>query len=201
MMNALSLRFLLVILFVLLTGWSIGASLPVVAGLAGIAATLTARRLFAARQTPVPTPGPFRPPSPGRLSLDDLQHAALIIDPAEDVVARNFQAQDLLGGSVGDPVRLVLRHPMALEGARAAMTSDEAIEREVSGIGRADNIHHLHATRLGDGRVLLTLADISQVRAAERMRVDFVANASHELRTPLATVAGFVETLQGPAAD
>jgi two-component system phosphate regulon sensor histidine kinase PhoR len=33
------------------------------------------------------------------------------------------------------------------------------------------------------------------------MRVDFVANASHELRTPLATLAGFIETLQGPAAN
>ena len=33
------------------------------------------------------------------------------------------------------------------------------------------------------------------------MRVDFVANASHELRTPLATLIGFIETLQGPAAE
>jgi two-component system phosphate regulon sensor histidine kinase PhoR len=33
------------------------------------------------------------------------------------------------------------------------------------------------------------------------MRVDFVANASHELRTPLATLSGFIETLQGPAAE
>jgi len=33
------------------------------------------------------------------------------------------------------------------------------------------------------------------------MRADFVANASHELRTPLSTLVGFIETLQGPAAD
>jgi two-component system phosphate regulon sensor histidine kinase PhoR len=31
--------------------------------------------------------------------------------------------------------------------------------------------------------------------AAERMRVDFVANASHELRTPLSTISGYAETL------
>src|SRR5207247_5957300 len=30
---------------------------------------------------------------------------------------------------------------------------------------------------------------------AEKMRVDFVANASHELRTPLSTVLGYAETL------
>ncbi len=42
----------------------------------------------------------------------------------------------------------------------------------------------------------MRLADQSQARAAEQMRVDFVANASHELRTPLATLLGFLETLQ-----
>jgi two-component system, OmpR family, phosphate regulon sensor histidine kinase PhoR len=49
--------------------------------------------------------------------------------------------------------------------------------------------------------VLLTLRDLSEIRRAERMRVDFVANVSHELRTPLTSVLGFVETLQGPARN
>ncbi|MCA0304915.1 MAG: PAS domain-containing sensor histidine kinase, partial [Proteobacteria bacterium] len=34
-----------------------------------------------------------------------------------------------------------------------------------------------------------------------RMRADFVANASHELKTPIAGLAGFIETLRGPARD
>ena len=33
------------------------------------------------------------------------------------------------------------------------------------------------------------------------MRADFVANASHELKTPTAGLAGFIETLLGPARD
>jgi len=45
------------------------------------------------------------------------------------------------------------------------------------------------------GMSLVRLVDQSAGRAAERMRVDFVANASHELRTPLATIAGYAETL------
>jgi two-component system phosphate regulon sensor histidine kinase PhoR len=49
--------------------------------------------------------------------------------------------------------------------------------------------------------VMLTLRDLSEIRRAERMRVDFVANVSHELRTPLTSVLGFVETLQGPARN
>jgi len=49
--------------------------------------------------------------------------------------------------------------------------------------------------------ILLVLDDLTAFHATERMRVDFVANASHELRTPLASLAGFVETLQGPARN
>jgi two-component system phosphate regulon sensor histidine kinase PhoR len=37
--------------------------------------------------------------------------------------------------------------------------------------------------------------DRSDAVSAEKMRVDFVANASHELRTPLSTVLGYAETL------
>src|SRR5260370_8270467 len=33
------------------------------------------------------------------------------------------------------------------------------------------------------------------------MRADFVANASHELKTPIAGLAGFIETLRGPARE
>ncbi|MEX0852358.1 MAG: histidine kinase dimerization/phospho-acceptor domain-containing protein, partial [Bauldia sp.] len=49
--------------------------------------------------------------------------------------------------------------------------------------------------------ILLVLDDMSERRRSERVRADFVANASHELRTPLASLAGFIETLQGPARE
>jgi two-component system phosphate regulon sensor histidine kinase PhoR len=45
------------------------------------------------------------------------------------------------------------------------------------------------------------LRDQTDLRRAERMRADFLANASHELRTPLASLTGFIETLRGPARD
>lgn len=49
--------------------------------------------------------------------------------------------------------------------------------------------------------IVLVLDDQSERRKADKIRVDFVANASHELRTPLASLAGFIETLQGPARE
>jgi two-component system phosphate regulon sensor histidine kinase PhoR len=42
---------------------------------------------------------------------------------------------------------------------------------------------------------LVRMIDRSDAVSAEKMRVDFVANASHELRTPLSTVLGYAETL------
>jgi two-component system phosphate regulon sensor histidine kinase PhoR len=52
-----------------------------------------------------------------------------------------------------------------------------------------------------DAVAVLTLHDITQLKRAEQMRADFIANASHELRTPLTTLTGFIETLRGPARE
>ena len=53
----------------------------------------------------------------------------------------------------------------------------------------------------GSGLFVLVFKDQSEMRRIDRMRSDFIANASHELRTPLASIAGFVETLRGPARN
>jgi two-component system phosphate regulon sensor histidine kinase PhoR len=42
---------------------------------------------------------------------------------------------------------------------------------------------------------LVSVRDVTQQRAVERARTEFVANVSHELRTPMAIVRGFAETL------
>lgn len=53
----------------------------------------------------------------------------------------------------------------------------------------------------GTDLFVLVFKDQSETRRIDRMRSDFIANASHELRTPLASVAGFIETLRGPARN
>jgi signal transduction histidine kinase len=54
-----------------------------------------------------------------------------------------------------------------------------------------------HQTR---GAVLV-LHDITELRKADRVRRDFVANVSHELRTPLTAVRGYVEALLDGGTD
>jgi two-component system phosphate regulon sensor histidine kinase PhoR len=53
----------------------------------------------------------------------------------------------------------------------------------------------------GDWSSLFVFHDITNVRRAEQVRRDFVANVSHELRTPLAALKSVVETLQAGALD
>ena len=51
------------------------------------------------------------------------------------------------------------------------------------------------------GGALLVLHDISDLKRADRMRRDFIANVSHELRTPLTAVRGYVEALMDEPVD
>jgi two-component system phosphate regulon sensor histidine kinase PhoR len=47
----------------------------------------------------------------------------------------------------------------------------------------------------GPHGVVLVLHDITDLRRADQIRRDFVANVSHELRTPLTAIRGYVEAL------
>jgi two-component system phosphate regulon sensor histidine kinase PhoR len=93
-------------------------------------------------------------------------------------------------------VRLAIRHPAAAERLGDGSGEDGPARTELVGLGDLGRPWEMVVAPLPDGSRVVRLADQSQARAAEQMRVDFVANASHELRTPLATLIGFLETLQ-----
>jgi two-component system phosphate regulon sensor histidine kinase PhoR len=116
------------------------------------------------------------------------------------VIVANPAARRLFGEWVeGQDARLALRHPAALE-RLSAHRGDGVEQVEVTGLGEADRRWLMTIAALPSGLRLIRLADRSEAVAAEKMRVDFVANASHELRTPLATVLGFIETLRDDGA-
>ena len=49
--------------------------------------------------------------------------------------------------------------------------------------------------------VVAVFHDVTQLKALENMRSEFVANVSHELKTPLTSIMGSVETLKEGAAE
>jgi two-component system phosphate regulon sensor histidine kinase PhoR len=130
-----------------------------------------------------------------RRLIEGLTEAAIIVRGAS-VVMSNRAARNLLGVAIeGVDVRQVLPHPAVIQRlVRGGVTGPEEVE--AAGFGGSRRHWLVRISPLGDGAVLVRLIDRSEARAAEQMRVDFVANASHELRTPLSTLIGYTETLR-----
>ncbi|WP_420141000.1 sensor histidine kinase [Sphingomonas sp.] len=140
---------------------------------------------------PIPDGRP-PPPDPTQHLIEALHEPLLVVD-GYHITHANAAARALLGEHiVGDYVRLAIRHPAAA----AIISGDEEGPVALTGLGGHDRMWELSAGTIRKGQRLLRLTDRSAQRAAERMRVDFVANASHELRTPLAALIGFIETLE-----
>jgi len=127
--------------------------------------------------------------------LDALDEPAMVIDRGIVRIA-NQAARELLGAAIeGNDVRLAIRHPQALEHILPGAAGDV----DITGIGQFGRPWTLSIRTIDDRMLLVRLIDRSAAIAAEKMRVDFVANASHELRTPLSTILGYSETLADQA--
>uniref|UniRef100_UPI0035CB11AA ATP-binding protein n=1 Tax=uncultured Sphingomonas sp. TaxID=158754 RepID=UPI0035CB11AA len=108
----------------------------------------------------------------------------------------NAVALGLLGKHiVGEDVRVAIRHPGAAERLASPLTGATQGPINLVGLGTQDQHWEMHVSGTQDGQRIVQLVDRTGNYAAERMRVDFVANASHELRTPLASILGYIETL------
>ena len=181
-----------------------GAEMLLIGGLAALALIAVAAALLLWRRLRDAT---SRPGAPEAVPRDDEANLlAAFADPLlvvrdRRVLIANQAARDLLGAHIeGGDVRLAIRHPAAAEHLARDEDGDEPIRIELVGLGELGRPWELVISPLPGGSRLVRLIDQSQTRAAEQMRVDFVANASHELRTPLATLIGFIETLQDEAA-
>jgi two-component system phosphate regulon sensor histidine kinase PhoR len=126
----------------------------------------------------------------------------LLVIADSRVEAANHGARELLGQHVlGEDVRVAIRHPAAAERLMHPDQRAQGAPIHLVGLGTRDQRWEMRVHTLGHGRRMVHLADRTGSYAAERMRVDFVANASHELRTPLASMLGYVETLREDAGD
>jgi two-component system phosphate regulon sensor histidine kinase PhoR len=131
-----------------------------------------------------------------RALVEKLPDALIRLDAAGQVDWRNASAD----AAFGMEVSALLRHPALRAALLESAKSGEPVRKKV--ILSAPVLRDLDATVIPvGGPVYILVSDRTRERSIEKMRADFVANSSHELRTPLASLIGFIETLQGPAAD
>lgn len=137
--------------------------------------------------------------------IEALPLPAFSIGRAGRLLAINEQAQRVfrVRSGVGALASTVIRSPDLLDAIEQVGRTGESAAFEFVISGAADEVWLAHIARRTstEGGVLAVLEERTGMRRAEKARADFLANASHELRTPLTSLAGFIETMRGPAKD
>ncbi len=135
----------------------------------------------------------------GVIAIDEYHRVVFVNDRAGQLL--EFDPAKAVSQPLADVTRLAAFHAVV----EKSLTGGAGTHREEFELGGAVPRHLVaYVSRFaGHGMpgAVVVLDDITDVRLAERMRQDFVANASHELKTPLAVIRSSVETLIDGAAE
>ena len=138
--------------------------------------------------------------------LSGMVEGVLVLDRHGRVRLVNRAAQAMLhvDASAVDHLYLeVIRHPDISAQLTAALRGGEVEPQELP-LGR--DFSRVFVARAApvagaSGGAVLVLHDITDLRRADQVRRDFVANVSHELRTPLTAIRGYIEALVDELPD
>jgi two-component system phosphate regulon sensor histidine kinase PhoR len=134
--------------------------------------------------------------------LAGMVEGVIVVDPQGRLQLVNDAARRML--KLDDNIALgrhyleAIRHPAIAELVAAALAGKTPQTLEMSPPRDATRTIMARAAAAAGGSqhgVVLVLHDISDLRRADQIRRDFVANVSHELRTPLTAIRGYVEAL------
>jgi two-component system, OmpR family, phosphate regulon sensor histidine kinase PhoR len=140
--------------------------------------------------------------------LSGMVEGVIVVNEQGQVQIANEAARQLLrldASPIGRRYVELIRHPdiamqitQALQGERPG-----GLELAIGGDPARTFIARCSpAITPGSRGAVLVLHDITDLRRADRIRRDFVANVSHELRTPLTAIRGYVEALlDGPSHE
>ena len=141
--------------------------------------------------------------------LNHMSDALLILDPTGAVAMVNPPAARIFGVP---PAQALGRRPIEVIHHFELDALVRRVARERTAVRAEMEVHHPEYRVLRvqanpvlseQGRFLgtvLVAQDITDLRRADLVRQEFVANVSHEMRTPLASLRALAETLQGGAA-
>ena len=114
---------------------------------------------------------------------------------ANDAARRMLRIDE---GAEGRHYPEIVRHPAVAQQIAAALAGKPTESVELTGL-RDPGVTLMARTAPVEGPpgrgAVVVLHDITDLRRADQIRRDFVANVSHELRTPLTAVRGYVEAL------
>jgi len=133
--------------------------------------------------------------------LSGMVEGVLVVDRAGRLQTMNDAARAMLKvdrPETGRPYLEIIRHPDVAAQVASALDGEVPRRREFSMAidpGRTFVAGAAPVAGDGGGGAVLVLHDITDLRQADQMRRDFVANVSHELRTPLTAIRGYVEAL------
>lgn len=155
---------------------------------------------------------PLKPvwPDQGMKSVcEAMGHPAYILDGTGVLQYINGAAASAFGtATIGDPISYKFRRPELVRVITSGIETRQPGEIEYHDSSPPECWYWMSITPIPGSNhdndpdfFLLSFVNLTEAKRSEQMRSDFIANASHELRTPLASLRGFVETLQGPAAD
>jgi two-component system phosphate regulon sensor histidine kinase PhoR len=139
--------------------------------------------------------------------LSGMVEGVLVLDGGGRIQLANRAARAMLhvdDSSVGRPYIEAIRHPEICEQLGSALRGSDVDSRELAltrDLGRTFVARAAPVARIGGGGAVLVLHDITDLRRADQIRRDFVANVSHELRTPLTAIRGYVEALMDEGSD
>jgi two-component system phosphate regulon sensor histidine kinase PhoR len=90
-----------------------------------------------------------------------------------------------------------IRHPGIVEHIGRALRGEETdgLELSVTRDTTRTLVARVTPVTAAERGAVLVLHDITELRKADQVRRDFVANVSHELRTPLTAIKGYAEAL------
>ncbi|MEO8681006.1 MAG: ATP-binding protein [Vicinamibacterales bacterium] len=132
--------------------------------------------------------------------LASMIEGVLVVDEQGHLQLVNAAARRILKleqGSLNRSYVEAIRHPGIVEHIRRAMAGEQTEGLELS-VTRDTNLTLVArvAPVVSAGRgAVLVMHDITDLRKADQIRRDFVANVSHELRTPLTAIKGYAEAL------
>jgi two-component system phosphate regulon sensor histidine kinase PhoR len=132
--------------------------------------------------------------------LKGMAEGVIVVDSRGQLQLLNDAARRMLNVApgLGRHYLEVVRHPAITTLLTSALNGEEVAPVEVPLTTDRERVFIANVTPVeapGTRLAVAVLHDVTDLKNADRVRRDFVANVSHELRTPLTAIRGYVEAL------